>query len=81
MRLKFNEDNEKRKQESLNSIAIAHKKKFGSEENEKALDDVHKIQVAAERAEGIKEYLNNKVHTSDLEGSYYWNEVQLAFRY
>lgn len=33
-----------------------------------------------ERAESINQYIKGEPHTTDIEGSYYWNEVQLAFR-
>ena len=80
IRAQFTKENEERKNESLTSIEKAHIAKFGSKEAEEMVDKEHKVQVAAERAQSLQEYLKGEFHTTDLEGSYYWNEVQLAFR-
>lgn len=80
IRENFEKHNEKRKRESLEAIQAAKLTKFGTVEAEKAADDAHLIAVATDRTQALKEYLSRDPHTTDLEGSYYWNEVQLAFR-
>lgn len=80
IRKEFTAKNEKRKRDSIDSIQAARLTKFGTVEAEKAADDAHLIDVAKDRAKSLTEYLSREPHTSDLEGSYYWNEVQLAFR-
>eukprot|EP00026_Physarum_polycephalum_P004505 Phypoly_transcript_04526.p1 GENE.Phypoly_transcript_04526~~Phypoly_transcript_04526.p1 ORF type:complete len:537 (+),score=90.25 Phypoly_transcript_04526:545-2155(+) len=80
VRAEFTKDNEQRKDESLSAIEKAHIAKFGSKEAEQVIKQAHLMEVAGDRAASIQQYLANDPHTTDLEGSYYWHEVQLAFR-
>ena len=57
--------------------AIAH---YGSEEAEELATRKALIASAADKATALNEFLTEKNHTTDLEGSYYYDEVTLAFR-
>lgn len=76
----FIKDNTTRRNESVAAIEKALIAKYGSLESKENLDKAHRELIAKDREKSIQEYLKNELHTTDLEGSYYWNEVQLAFR-
>ena len=57
--------------------AIKH---YGSEQAEALATRKALIASAADKATSLNEYLMEQNHTTDLEGSYYYDEVTLAFR-
>jgi len=63
--------------EAHNRAAIKH---YGSEQAEQQAKEKALIASAADKAIALKEFLTEKDHTTDLDGSYYYNEVTLAFR-
>ena len=57
--------------------AMAH---YGSVEAEQLATRKALIASAADKATSLNEFLTEKNHTTDLSGSYYYDEVTLAFR-
>ena len=57
--------------------ALAH---YGSEEAEQLATRKALIASAADKATSLNEFLTEQNHTTDLQGSYYYDEVTLAFR-
>ena len=67
-------------EESKEAHRRARLKYYGSELAEQLATRKALIASAADKAVALKEFLLEDKHTTDLEGSYYYDEVTLAFR-